>query len=401
MPVSAPVPSSSSSTLAWNVVAVPSPRLAAHTDTADPPSISRPWPITPPAPQPIRLSGPSTSCTAASAASGAERMLPEMKRIASSHGRAVELDGRRRRGFQRRGARVGDGREAGSDADAHALADDTARPDPRRQGAAGRGRRARRGDRRDAQGGAEHGGGRATFFERQARRKTRKTARFCRNVVETPSPGVGPTPAAILARRVVALAAGHRSLRPTGVGKTAVAIAVADQLRARGEDPVAVSADALQVYEGLPILTGAASADEQRRLEHRLIGFVPIDETFSAGAYATRAHREIDALIAAAPAADRRRRHRPLPARRAGRARPQAAGRPRDPRTARPPTRARSGNSTPTCPRRSEAASSPPTASASCVPTSCSPPATRRRRPPTRRASSGPRRPAIPRCSPR
>jgi tRNA dimethylallyltransferase len=52
---------------------------------------------------------------------------------------------------------------------------------------------------------------------------------------------------------------------PTGVGKTAVAIALAERLRTRGEDPVAISADALQVYAGLPILTGlylrAALAD--------------------------------------------------------------------------------------------------------------------------------------------
>ena len=47
---------------------------------------------------------------------------------------------------------------------------------------------------------------------------------------------------------------------PTGVGKTAVAIALADLLRAAGEDPVAVSADALQVYRGLETLTGAATA---------------------------------------------------------------------------------------------------------------------------------------------
>ena len=58
---------------------------------------------------------------------------------------------------------------------------------------------------------------------------------------------------------------------PTGVGKTAVAIALARRLRARGEDPVAVSADALQVYAGLPILTGAPTAAEQRELEHRLM----------------------------------------------------------------------------------------------------------------------------------
>ncbi len=84
---------------------------------------------------------------------------------------------------------------------------------------------------------------------------------------------------------------------PTGVGKTAVAIALAERLRERGDDPVAVSADAMQVYEGLPVLTGAASDDERRRLEHRLLGFVPIDQTFSAGAYAQRAHATIDELL--------------------------------------------------------------------------------------------------------
>ena len=85
---------------------------------------------------------------------------------------------------------------------------------------------------------------------------------------------------------------------PTGVGKTAVAIALARRLRARGDDPVAVSADALQVYAGLPILTGAPTAAEQRELEHRLVGTVPLTERFSAGAYAARAHHEIDALRA-------------------------------------------------------------------------------------------------------
>jgi tRNA dimethylallyltransferase len=85
---------------------------------------------------------------------------------------------------------------------------------------------------------------------------------------------------------------------PTGVGKTAVAIALADRLRADGEDPVAVSADALQVYAGLATLTGAATAAERARLEHRLIGFLPVSEPFSAGAYARRAHAEIDALLA-------------------------------------------------------------------------------------------------------
>ncbi len=86
---------------------------------------------------------------------------------------------------------------------------------------------------------------------------------------------------------------------PTAIGKTAVAIALAERLRARGEDPVAVSADALQVYAGLEILTGAATAAERERLEHRLLGHLPVTATSSAGAYAQRAHAEIDALLAA------------------------------------------------------------------------------------------------------
>jgi tRNA dimethylallyltransferase len=86
---------------------------------------------------------------------------------------------------------------------------------------------------------------------------------------------------------------------PTGVGKTAVAIALAELLRAQGEAPVAVSADALQVYAGLEILTGVASAAEQARLEHRLVSFLALDATFSAGQYARLAHAQIDELLAA------------------------------------------------------------------------------------------------------
>jgi tRNA dimethylallyltransferase len=84
---------------------------------------------------------------------------------------------------------------------------------------------------------------------------------------------------------------------PTGVGKTAVAIEVAEALRERGEDPVAISADALQVYRGLEVLTGVATKEEQERLEHRLVSFVPVTDTFSAGAFAALAHEQIDAAL--------------------------------------------------------------------------------------------------------
>jgi tRNA dimethylallyltransferase len=86
---------------------------------------------------------------------------------------------------------------------------------------------------------------------------------------------------------------------PTGVGKTGVAVALAELLRERGEDPVAISCDALQVYEGLSVLTGVATAAEQAKLEHRLVGFVPVTETFNVGSYMPLAHAEIDATLEA------------------------------------------------------------------------------------------------------
>jgi tRNA dimethylallyltransferase len=84
---------------------------------------------------------------------------------------------------------------------------------------------------------------------------------------------------------------------PTGVGKTEIAIEVASRLRERGERPVAISADALQVYAGLELLTGAATAAERSQLEHRLISFLPVDASFSVGQYSELAHAEIDAVL--------------------------------------------------------------------------------------------------------
>jgi tRNA dimethylallyltransferase len=84
---------------------------------------------------------------------------------------------------------------------------------------------------------------------------------------------------------------------PTGVGKTGVAIALAELLRERGQNPVAINCDALQVYEGLETLTGAATVEERARLEHRLLGFVPVTEDFSVGDYMPLAHAEIDRAL--------------------------------------------------------------------------------------------------------
>lgn len=93
----------------------------------------------------------------------------------------------------------------------------------------------------------------------------------------------------------------HRSVialfGPTGVGKTELAVELARRLRDAGEYPVAVSADALQVYRGLEVLTGVATWAQRSELEHRLVSVVSVDARFSVGEYARLAHAEIDSLL--------------------------------------------------------------------------------------------------------
>src|ERR687886_2426893 len=75
---------------------------------------------------------------------------------------------------------------------------------------------------------------------------------------------------------------------PTASGKTAVAEALAD--RAGG---AVVSADSMQAYRGLPILT--AQPDRPTRL----VAIWPLTHEGSVAEYARLAHREIDELLAA------------------------------------------------------------------------------------------------------
>jgi tRNA dimethylallyltransferase len=73
---------------------------------------------------------------------------------------------------------------------------------------------------------------------------------------------------------------------PTASGKTAVAQAVAERITAD-----LVSADSMQVYRDLPILTNQAPA--------RLVGIWPLDHEASVGAYQRLAHAAIDEILAA------------------------------------------------------------------------------------------------------
>ena len=74
---------------------------------------------------------------------------------------------------------------------------------------------------------------------------------------------------------------------PTASGKSAVAHALAIRLGTE-----VVSADALQVYAGLPILTNQGPEPA------RLVAFRPLSDEMSVGEYATLAHAAIDELVA-------------------------------------------------------------------------------------------------------
>jgi tRNA dimethylallyltransferase len=74
---------------------------------------------------------------------------------------------------------------------------------------------------------------------------------------------------------------------PTASGKSRVAEAVAERLPAE-----LVSADAMQVYRGLPILTNQGSYPT------RLVGIWPLDHEASVGEYAPLAHAAIDEILA-------------------------------------------------------------------------------------------------------
>jgi len=74
---------------------------------------------------------------------------------------------------------------------------------------------------------------------------------------------------------------------PTASGKSRVAEALVERIPSE-----LVSADAMQVYRGLPILTNQSSYPT------RLVGIWPLDEEASLGAYAPLAHAAIDEILA-------------------------------------------------------------------------------------------------------
>jgi tRNA dimethylallyltransferase len=80
-------------------------------------------------------------------------------------------------------------------------------------------------------------------------------------------------------------------LGPTGVGKSKLAIELAEELG--GE---IVTADSMQIYRYMDIGTAKPTLDEQKRVRHHLIDLVTPEQPFHAGLYRTMARRTIDQL---------------------------------------------------------------------------------------------------------
>jgi tRNA dimethylallyltransferase len=78
---------------------------------------------------------------------------------------------------------------------------------------------------------------------------------------------------------------------PTAVGKTAVALEVAEELE--GE---IVIADSRQVYRGLEIGTAKPTADERSRVPHHMLDVVDLGQRYTAGDFAAQAGEAIDAI---------------------------------------------------------------------------------------------------------
>lgn len=77
-------------------------------------------------------------------------------------------------------------------------------------------------------------------------------------------------------------------LGPTGVGKTSVAVALAEQLQAD-----IVSCDSRQVYRGMDIGTASPTREQQARARHWLVDVVEPSDTFSSHTFACQAREAI------------------------------------------------------------------------------------------------------------
>lgn len=81
-------------------------------------------------------------------------------------------------------------------------------------------------------------------------------------------------------------------LGPTAAGKTLLALRLAKKIGAE-----IISADSMQVYKSMPVLTQAPSQRERKSVRHHLVNLLIPSQEYSAASFSRRARREIDSII--------------------------------------------------------------------------------------------------------
>lgn len=79
---------------------------------------------------------------------------------------------------------------------------------------------------------------------------------------------------------------------PTGAGKTAAALCLAEAL-----DGEVINADSRQVYADFPLITAQPSPEDRARCAHHLYGFLPTAQKISAGQWAAQAAAKARELL--------------------------------------------------------------------------------------------------------
>lgn len=84
---------------------------------------------------------------------------------------------------------------------------------------------------------------------------------------------------------------------PTGSGKTALAIKLAENLRKKnGKDVEIISADSRQVYRHIPVTTAQPAKEELAKFKHYFINELELDEDFNAGEFGKKGRELIRSI---------------------------------------------------------------------------------------------------------
>lgn len=79
---------------------------------------------------------------------------------------------------------------------------------------------------------------------------------------------------------------------PTAVGKTELSLCLAESLGS----PYIISADSRQMFRDLPVCTAAPTVEQQKRIDHRYVGILGLEDSYSAAQFERDVMEDIYAL---------------------------------------------------------------------------------------------------------